>query len=99
LAGGSGLLASPTRLWNYWYSTVLLPRAIPADQPHMNMDVNRATPEDYRGVQMTLRQKVEERAQRLYLIGELGLAAQLLLELTDARPVRQVEDKVEAAGG
>jgi hypothetical protein len=48
---------------------------------------------------MTLRQKVEERAQRLYLIGELGLAAQLLLELTDARPVRQVEDKVEAAGG
>jgi len=44
-----------------------------------------------RGHALAIRQQLWERAQRLYMIGELSLAAQLLSELGTGRHPRQAE--------
>jgi hypothetical protein len=41
----------------------------------------------------------KERAQRLYAIGELKAAAQVLADLAAGRPRRRVTDRAEAAHG
>ncbi len=46
-----------------------------------------------------IRQQLWERAQRLYAIGELNLAAELLSELAAGRHPRQAEAGGEAVNG
>jgi hypothetical protein len=56
------------------------------------------TPDDS-GQTCAIRQRLWERAQRLYAIGELNLAAQLLSELAAGRRPRQAEAREEAVNG
>jgi hypothetical protein len=54
---------------------------------------------DDSGQTFAIRQQLWERAQRLYAIGELNLAAQLLSELASGRRPRQAEAEGEAVNG
>ncbi|MGA2039175.1 MAG: hypothetical protein ABSH42_07855 [Bryobacteraceae bacterium] len=56
-------------------------------------------PADDSGQAFAIRQQLWERAQRLYAIGELNLAAQLLAELAAVRHPRQAEAGGEAVNG
>jgi len=56
------------------------------------------TPDD-RGQTAMMRQKVWERAQRLYAIGELNLAARLLSELAAGGQPNRAEAGREAVNG
>lgn len=56
------------------------------------------TPEDG-GQAFAIRQQLWDRAQRLYAIGELNLAAELLSELAAGRQPRQAEAGGEAVNG
>ena len=61
--------------------------------------VLRAEPADHCEEGFAIRQQLWERAQRLYAIGELNLAAQLLSELASGRRPRQAEAEGEAVNG
>jgi hypothetical protein len=56
-------------------------------------------PVDHCGQPFPIRQELRERAQRLYMIGELNLAAQLLLELAAGRRTEAAESESEAING
>jgi hypothetical protein len=56
------------------------------------------TPDD-RGQTVAIRQKLWERAQRLYAIGELNLAARILSELAAGGNPNGVEAGKEAVNG
>ena len=56
------------------------------------------TPDDS-GQTFAVRQQLWERAQRLYAIGELNLAAQLLSELAAGRRPRRAEAGGEVVNG
>jgi hypothetical protein len=82
-----------------------------ADFPHMNTGNRPASPlsldepasteapVDPREQAFALRQQLWERAQRLYGIGELDQAAQLLSQLAAGPRPRRVEGQWEAARG
>jgi hypothetical protein len=82
-----------------------------ADSPHMNME-NRSTWPPYPGEAVAAepmadvceqppdsRQKLWERAHRLYAIGELNTAAQLFTRLAESSYTSHEELEVEAAHG
>jgi hypothetical protein len=54
---------------------------------------------DNAGPTFAIRQQLWERAQRLYAIGELNMAAELLSELAAGRGTREAEAGGEAVNG
>ena len=89
---------------------MLQPLILFADFPHINMK-NRSTRPRFAGERVlpgtpdeggqtfAIRQQLWERAQRLYAIGELNLAAQLLSELASGGRTRPAETRGEAVNG
>lgn len=63
----------------------------------MNMENPAACP-PYPAERVVPSQQLRDRAQRLYMMGELNLAAQLLLELAARRP-ELGEDRGDALNG
>ena len=67
--------------------------------PYPGERVLPGNPADYRGQPLTIRQQLRERAERLYMMGELNLAAQLLSELEAGRYPEQTERRAVAIDG
>ena len=67
--------------------------------PYLGEPVLPGKPVDYRGQPFAVRQQLRERARRLYMMGELNLAAQVLMELAAGSHPEQGEDGGEAVNG
>jgi hypothetical protein len=70
-----------------------------ACHPYPGERVSPGNPVYYGAPPFTIRQQLRERAQRLYMMGELNLAAQLLLELAADSHPEQGECGGEAING
>jgi hypothetical protein len=70
-----------------------------ACHPYPGERVLPGNPVYYGAPPFTIRQQLRERAQRLYMMGELNLAAQLLLELAAGRRTEAAESESEAING